>query len=251
DNTVRNVHASGDSVAMFNHGGSGIMANNTVSEASDAISSNYSKGIQFLNNTVRDSSSGVHTDNAGANGGVADVIRGNRVTHCMPNGYGVWTFVSYIAPLVDNNTIIDCSVGLAAFGQIGTGTTHFTNNTVQGTNKPGSYGAYVSTEDIGFGTYDVSVEFTGNTLKNNETGFHLEQTAGRVASATLHSNNLVGNSMAGLSTSAGSSQVNATLNYWGSHTGPTNVANPSGRGDAVVGNVTFTPWSTKHIGPGN
>ena len=68
-NTVTNVQGDDDSIAMFAWYGPGIMANNTVSYANDGISANHSKGIQFLNNTVSHSGSGVHTDNAGDSSG--------------------------------------------------------------------------------------------------------------------------------------------------------------------------------------
>ena len=36
--------------------------------------------------------------------------------------------------------------------------------------------------------------------------------------------------------------VDATCNWWGSPTGPTNVSNPGGTGEEVTGNANFTPW---------
>jgi hypothetical protein len=36
--------------------------------------------------------------------------------------------------------------------------------------------------------------------------------------------------------------VNAECNWWGSSTGPINVANPGGTGEEVVGDADFTPW---------
>ena len=116
------------------------MANNTVSYANDAISANHSTGIQFLNNTVTHSGSGVHTDNAGDGGGVADVIEGNTVSDCATGGYGVWVFVPYLAPTVNRNTVSGCAVGLSAWGQGAAVTTNFTNNTVDGLGLAGSYG---------------------------------------------------------------------------------------------------------------
>src|SRR5207237_5012031 len=68
DNTVSNVQADPASIAMFNFGGAGSFANNTVSDANDAISANHSSGTQFLNNQVTSSGSGVHTDHAGDGG---------------------------------------------------------------------------------------------------------------------------------------------------------------------------------------
>ena len=39
-----------------------------------------------------------------------------------------------------------------------------------------------------------------------------------------------------------SGSLNATLDWWGSSTGPTSSGNPGGTGSAVVGNVSFSPW---------
>src|SRR5450759_962061 len=52
DNTVQNVQADPASIAMFNFGGSGAFANNSVSQANDAISANHSTGTRFLNNSI-------------------------------------------------------------------------------------------------------------------------------------------------------------------------------------------------------
>ncbi len=152
------------------------MANNTVSYAGDAISANHSKGIQFLNNTITFSGSGVHTDNAGDGGGVADLIQGNHVdcTGSTLGKYGIWTFVPYIAPTVNNNTIINCDPGLAAFGQGAAVTPQFTNNTVTGNGSPNSAGIYITTDLISWGYSDVSVNFTGNTVTGFNYGIELE-----------------------------------------------------------------------------
>ena len=39
-----------------------------------------------------------------------------------------------------------------------------------------------------------------------------------------------------------SGTVNATLNWWGSASGPTTSANPGGPGAASAGKVNFNPW---------
>ncbi|MCW3018660.1 MAG: hypothetical protein JWN10_968, partial [Solirubrobacterales bacterium] len=80
--TVANVQGSEESIAMFNFGGSGEMSDNSVTGASDAISANWSRGTKFLGNTISDSASGIHTDNNGGSGGVADLIQGNTVKGC-------------------------------------------------------------------------------------------------------------------------------------------------------------------------
>jgi hypothetical protein len=270
DNTVDNVAADPASIAMFNFGGAGTMANNTVSRANDAISSNWSKGTQFLNNIITTSESGVHTDNAGGNGGVADLLSGNQVSGCPADGYGVWVFAPYIAPSVDQNTITGCAVGLAAFGQQLPVTPTFTKNTVTGSHAAGSAGAYVSNSLLGFGYANASVTFTNNVITGWETGVYGEQKTGYTLTLALTNNNLANNT-AGITTASlaladqGQKQVahprsvsadgalqkrgtrtqpqapltaavvDASANWWG-----TNSA--AGVAALVTSDVDYTPW---------
>ena len=99
--TVENVQAEEASIAMFSFENSGVMANNKVANANDAISSNWSKGIQFVANVVSKSGSGVHTDNNGGAGGSADLIKGNSIKECKTNGYGIFVFVPYVSATVE------------------------------------------------------------------------------------------------------------------------------------------------------
>src|SRR5205823_5220317 len=144
NDTVTNVQGNPSSIAMFNFGGGGVMNANTVSNATDAISANHSKGTSFTNNTVTASGRGVHTDNAGDAGGTADVISGNTVSACLANGSGVFTFVAELAPTVTNSAVSGGAVGLAAFASCNLGgvnscpsgvipTVTFSGNTVTGT----------------------------------------------------------------------------------------------------------------------
>lgn len=171
-NTVQNVQAEYASIAMFNFGGSGVFAYNTVSDANDAISANWSSGTQFLNNTITNSGSGVHTDN---NGGVADLIQGNIVTNSMANGYGVWAFFPYVNTVINNNTVTNCDVGLFAWGGAG-GTATFTNNTVNGQNRSSCIGIYTTPGADAWGSYqsNVSTSFSGNTVQDAPYGFVVE-----------------------------------------------------------------------------
>lgn len=251
-NRVSNVQGDGNSVAMFNFGGSGVMARNHVSAASDAISSNWSQGVQFLDNIVTDSGSGVHTDNAGGFGTTnqtADLIQGNRVEHCQTDGYGIFVFVPYIAPTVRDNTVRGCTVGLAAFGQGAPVTTRFDDNTLSGASAPSSspansFGVIVTTDLIGFGAADVAASVTGNGIRHFNTGVHVEQhgelfgTGGGHASATLH-DNVIKTNGTGAEGLIGTT-VDATNNWWGCRRGPNHPGCDSATGTAI-----FTPWLTK------
>ncbi|HVO26415.1 MAG TPA: NosD domain-containing protein [Candidatus Margulisiibacteriota bacterium] len=244
DNGIHNVQADPASIAMFNFGGAGSMSNNTVSDANDAISSNHSSGVQFLNNTVTNSGSGIHTDNTGDGGGSADLIQGNVVSSCAPNGFGIWTFVPYIGVTVHGNTVTGCDVGLAAAGP--GPATLFSNNVIDGSNRPNSTGVYVTTSEFGFGSGNVSATFTGNTIENNTDGFFLEKDAAGLTvtvnatcnvisgngtgilagtlesagAAVFGSNIIQGNTVGADGTAILSGSLNATGNWWGCTAGP-------------------------------
>lgn len=255
DNSVTNVQGDAYSIAMFAWNGPGIMANNTVSYANDGIAANHSNGIQFLNNTVTNSGSGIHTDNAGDGGGVADLIQDNNVTCSDPvNGYGIFVFVPYIAPTVNHNTVTNCAVGLSAWAGAFTTTvtTPFTNNTVNGpSGAAGSVGAYITTDAIGWGYTDVAVDFTGNTITGNETGVYLtadSQTwnqpwVAKTVTADFSNNSITGNTYGMEKGTTGTYNASALSNWWGDASGPQNAtSNPMGAGNNIADGIPFSPW---------
>ncbi len=256
NNTVANVQADPASIAMFNFGGAGVMADNVVSDAGDAISSNHSRGVKFLRNLVVRSSSGVHTDNAGDGGGTPDLIQGNTVRNCTPGAFGIWVFVPYLAPAVMDNVVQGCSVGLAVFGQGAAVTTSFTGNSVNGQGAAardpgGSIGVLVSTDILGYGSTDVSASFANNVTAHFGTGLYVEQhcelygsyfpgdcnTPGH-ADTQFHSNVILGNVTG--ANGLIDTTVDAENNWWGCSKG----ANHAGC-DSAIGTVDFTPWLTK------
>jgi nitrous oxidase accessory protein NosD len=248
--TVENVQAEEASIAMFNFGGSGVMASNKVTNANDAISANWSKGTQFLKNTISKSGSGVHTDNNGGKGGVADLIQGNTARECKTDGYGVFVFVPYVSATVESNKVSGCAVGLAAFGSAaaGEGPT-FSNNVVNGTGAStsgGTFGAYVTTDEIGFGFSDVNATLTGNVFSHSNTGLFVTQTtptqgdeAGGQATVKASPNNSFVANGTGANGGPGT-VVNAAEDWWGCAQGP----NMGHTCNTAIGTVTFTPWLT-------
>ena len=246
NNTITNVQADAASIAMFAYGGGpGIMANNAVSYANDAISANHSKGIQFLNNIVTHSSSGIHTDNSGDGGGVADLIQGNNVD-CTgtPDAYGIFVFVPYVAPTVNNNTITSCAYGLSAWGTGAAVTTQFTNNTVTGNLAPGGVGVYITTDEISWGYSDVSVNFSGNVIAGYATGVHLTADqqlwntypyVAKTVNATFHLNQIDGNTTGVTKGTAGTYVTDFARNWWG-------TVDASGVAAAASGGVDYQPW---------
>lgn len=213
DNTVTNVQAEYASIALFNFGGSGYYTNNAVSYANDGISSNWSTGTEYSNNTVTHSGSGIHTDNNGGFGGVADSIHDNTVSTCATNGYGIWVFAPYRAVTFNNNTVTDCAVGLTSAGQQAAVTPTFTNNTVNANSLVNSTGVYVTTSLFGYGSANVSATFTNNDILNNDTdGFYLEAEPGYVLTVNANNNNVTGNGDKGFSVN-GDGTRNVTAHY--------------------------------------
>src|SRR5439155_19827488 len=129
-----NVQGEEASIALFAFEGTGRMEANTVSNANDAISANWSEGIQFVSSKITKSGSGVHTDNNGGSGGAADRIWANTVSECKPDSYGIFVFAPYVSATVEANKVKGCYVGLAVFGSAvsGQGPT-FIGNRVGGT----------------------------------------------------------------------------------------------------------------------
>ncbi|MCC6963892.1 MAG: T9SS type A sorting domain-containing protein [candidate division Zixibacteria bacterium] len=239
-NTVDNVNAEYASIGMFNYGGAGTFAYNTVSNCNDAISSNHSRGCQFLNNIVTGCGSGVHTDNAGDGGGVADLIDGNQISNSALYGYGIFTFVPYILPVVQNNTITNVDVGLTAAGSYAAVTPQFLNNTVDGQNKTNSTGVYITTEIWGYTSGNVTVLMQNNSITNNTDAFYVVAEAGFTNALTVFDNEIRNNSNSSVyaatgTMGAGTFNLNFSGNWWGV-TDPTAVATP------IYAVADYTPW---------
>jgi parallel beta-helix repeat protein len=237
DNTVQNVQGEANSIAIFNFGCSGTIERNAVSYANDAIAANWSTGTQFLDNTVTDSSSGVHTDNNGGWGGVADVIRGNNVNNGGSNAYGVWAFFPYLNTTIDNNTVTNVDVALFAWGGAG-GRAQFTNNIANGQNRASSACAYVTTGLTGWPYLaNVSASFIGNDLYNCADAFVAEAETAYQATIVASSNSLHDNTKGMSVQGAGTISVDASGNWWGSNVPGTVKAAASGGSI-----VDYTPW---------
>ncbi|OJI06883.1 hypothetical protein BK004_01955 [bacterium CG10_46_32] len=115
---------------------------------------------------------------------------------------------------------------------------------------------------------------TGSTISiadsvvrdNAQTGFRLQNDAFTTVVDTLFYGNkigmlavggavvpahvsIVGSSFYDNSESAvfysGDDPLDMTNNWWGSSSGPTIASNPSGTGDVIVGNVTYSPWTNQ------
>jgi hypothetical protein len=249
-NIVENVQGEEASIAMFAFEGAGVMSHNKVLNANDAISANWSKGIQFEGNTIAKSGSGVHTDNNGGSGGSADLIKGNVVKECNANGYGVFVFVPYVSATVEGNKISGCSIALAAYGGAVAGQgPSFIKNTASGKGVAGTtYGAYLTTDQLGFAFGELTAKLEGNSLSHFGTGMLVTQTAptagqpaGGQATVTATPNNSFEANGVGADGEAGT-KVNARNDWWGCASGP----NKGGKCQVVSGTVEYAPWLTAH-----
>lgn len=249
--TVENVQAEEASIAMFDFGGSGQFTSNTVVSANDAISANWSTGTQFVGNTITKSGSGVHTDNNGGSGGSADLIKGNKVSECKTNGYGVFVFVPYVSATVEGNSVKGCSVGLAAYGGAvaGQGPT-FTANKADGTGAGttgggATYGAYLTTDQLGYEYGNLKATLTGNTFSHFNYGLFATETtptagqpAGGQATIAAATNNSFFADGTGALGEPGT-VVEAQNNWWGCVSGPNSGASKCA---PALGTVQYSPW---------
>jgi hypothetical protein len=244
--TIDNVRGTSRSVAMFNYGGSGVMAYNTVTDASDAISSNWSTGTAYLDNVVSGSGSGIHTDNNGGLGGGGDFIEGNLVEDCSLNGYGIWVLAPAKAVTVHENEVDTCAVGLALIGGAGAvGPTLFDDNTLLSPlgRTRGAVGVLVTTDMGVYGNASTSALITNNWIYNFGTGVYAEQKGGAVAQVTMKRSGLTGNNI-GAKAATGTA-IKAPMNWWGCSGGPGTLGcNP------VSGAVSVAPWLTSALGVG-
>ena len=250
-NAVDNI--GGDSyysIGIFSRQATGTVSDNTVSRCPDAISANWSHGLQFLNNIVAECGSGVHTDNSGElSGDVPDLLQGNIVSSGVSFDssptYGVWAFSPYRTVSLQGNTVSGVDMGLALYGQgAPAGGATFSGNTVDGQSRAGAKGAFVTTALVGWGAWtNVAATFTGNTIRSCADAIYIEDPNGFTADVAAHNNDLSGNTAYGIHNTAAAA-TNATCNYWGAASGPAHANNPLGTGVPVSDNVTFSPWSS-------
>jgi len=101
----------------------------------------------------------------------------------------------------------------------------------------------------------VVMTITHNIISGNELGCEITQI--KVENyyyiskyIDILNNSIWGNSVYGLLVSQnGDYEINATMNYWGSDTGPFHVdVNPKGEGDNISGLATIEPWLDEYGG---
>jgi parallel beta-helix repeat protein len=245
DNTLNNIQGVyGGSIAIFISSGSGTIQDNFISNVGDAISANWSKGIQVLYNTITSASTGIHSDNAGGSGGVSDLIQGNTISNSV---YGIFTFAPYNIQTINANTITNCAMGLSAFGSGTSGamTTSFTNNVLTDIGTVGNTAILVTTTMYGWGFMDVSASFSGNIITGYDNDLYLSADdfwvqggwVSKNVDATFTNNNFEGNNIGPLMGTTGTYSLNLSGNWWG-------TADPAEVKAYINGGVgmDYTPW---------
>jgi parallel beta-helix repeat protein len=186
-------------------------------------------------------------------GGGPDTITGNTVS---TNDIGI--FATNTGVTISGNTLHDTFEGLL----LGAGTANVSNNTITGNNIGVAILAFPTDA---FGN-PVTTNAVGNLVSNNITqngngglsfpgaGILVSNATGATttAQATANFNRIVDNSV-GLNNST-TTAVDATLNWWGSNTGPNTTGSDMTSG---TGTTNTSPWlvmslsaSQATIGPG-
>jgi len=109
------------------------------------------------------------------------------------------------------------------------------NNTIQGVT--GSIVGIQVDEVVAGGSLTIEK----NSISGNQIGIKLLVA---VANATIHFNDIFGNTTAGLQAAVGSN-ADAGGNWWGNISGPERPNNPGGQGDKIVGDIGYLPWLTR------
>jgi hypothetical protein len=200
--------------------------------------------IQNNNNPGPGSGNGIQTNFGLCNGTIdSNTFSGHTSSSVLVLGPPVSGFASNIA--VTNNELVAPTPESISFLGV-------SNSTISGN---------VSTGSTNDGTINLfggnsGVQVTSNTLLNGNraivvdnpfSGFGVPQNS----DIRAHQNCIQGNSIAGMEVDPlaypMTPPLDATNNWWGSPTGPTNPNNPTGTGDRIIdldNNVDFTPWLT-------
>ena len=237
-------------------------------------------GTQILNNIIQDNIAGIGLANTGASQAVIrhNLIRDN-ILPGGASGSGIYTDEFVGGPIVRDVLIEENSfTGHSGFGgvinisntdpaggvfNLNVSSNLFDNNsrafvlfnthdsTFDGNTITNS--TFVASADVRIFDNNSGLTFTNNDLSSGvghaiRLSF-LGVVGGPSSDVEFHQNNIgtVGSlsyALTGLTVDPSShvGTVSATCNWWGSPTGPTNLSNPGGTGEEVVGDANFTPW---------
>ncbi len=97
------------------------------------------------------------------------------------------------------------------------------------------YNVGISVENAG------AVTVTDSTITSDATGILVGSGESDTCTVTAANDSFAGDTT-GVQNNQTAGSPNATLNWWGSPTGPASASNPGGTGAAAAGNVSFIPW---------
>jgi len=227
-------------------------------------------GHQILNNIVQNNISGIELDSTCAAN--RTLVQFNLVQNNdnpgPGSGNGIQTNFGLCRATIDSNKFSGHTNSSLLVLAASSDLTVSNNELVAGTSERivfatvsnSTVSGNVSTGSMSSGTIrlfggDSNIAINSNTLLNGMRGIRVDDLFGIGANSgvTAHQNCIKGNSLAGLEdgVSGHLGTLNAENNWWGSSTGPTNVNNPGGTGDAVIDPdnvVDFTPWLTSPPG---
>ena len=187
DNTLTNVQGEAASIAIFNFGGSGTISGNNVTDANDAIASNWSRGTtyteqhghQFRLRRPQRQQRRLRRRRRPAPGQHRHQLRPERL-RCLD----LRPVRRHHRAGEHRHQLCGRSRRPPAATAASPVTTSFIDNDVDGQNLAGSTGAYVTTDRFGFGDTDVHASFTGNKIRNNDLGFQIDANTGAFARPT-------------------------------------------------------------------
>jgi uncharacterized delta-60 repeat protein len=194
NDTVTSVQGGSESIGIFSFGGSGTIANNTISNTSEAISTNWSNGTKIYGNsiTVGSSDAGVDSSNNGGLGGVGDEIYSNTIMGADgSDSTGIDVFAPYVAESVHDNTISGVGTGLIDYGSqaVSVPNVTFTHNSVDLTGVTNGVGVLVTSSLVGYGYGDAQATLVNNTITNATVGVQIQidpsDTTGDTVSANV------------------------------------------------------------------
>lgn len=240
DNYVHGVQGSDYSVAIFAFDSRGVISDNHVVLANDAISLNYSRGVQIANNLVELSGTGIHIDNnrVPETGIPDDVIQNNTVINCTAGGFGIWLLVPHANAVVEYNTVTTCPVGLALVGGGTTSDILFDSNTLTGNGASGTVGILVTTDTTNYGDFDAVGAFTNNVVKTFDAAAMVFQQNGKTTIASFngerYDSSVVGLDNHGIASVQKSCLINNIVGVLNEVTGETGVQSSN-----IVNNTTY------------
>jgi nitrous oxidase accessory protein len=207
--------------------------NNTINE--NTCSSNSAEGIDLTDsnyntidsNICLNNFQGIALNNNSDNNTVTD-------NDCSNNSFGIWLYNSIDNMLTDNICSANSAIGIF-FGES-------PDNELRGNtcNENAFYG-------IALLISSINNTITDNIISNNDYGIYIDADTD-ASTISIYYNNIEGNTSYGICND-NADTLDATYNWWGSYTGPTNPSNPDGTGDIISDRVDFDPWLgyTTHI----